>query len=160
MLYLILKLVHIVAVILFLGNITTGVFWKAHADRTRDPRIIGHMLEGLLASDRWFTIPAVIVIVLGGVGAAMAGDIRMLHVGWVLWPIVLFIVSGFAFGRFVSPLQRKMAKMFKSAPADRDIDWAAYHKLSRDWAFWGAVALLAPALAVAIMVFKPNLPSL
>jgi len=34
--YLTLKFLHIVGVILFLGNITTGVFWKAHAD----PRLI------------------------------------------------------------------------------------------------------------------------
>jgi uncharacterized membrane protein len=160
MLYLVFKLIHVVAVILFLGNITTGVFWKAHADRTRDPRIIGHMLEGLIASDRWFTIPAVIVLVLGGVGAAMAGGLRMLHVGWVLWPIVLFMVSGFAFGRGVSPRQRQMAKLFRSAPDERDIDWTTYHRLTRDWQFWGTIALLAPAIAVAIMVLKPNLPSL
>ena len=35
--YLALKLLHIVAVILFLGNITTGLFWHAHAARTKQP---------------------------------------------------------------------------------------------------------------------------
>lgn len=34
--YHILKLIHVAAVIIFLGNIITGLFWKAHADRTKD----------------------------------------------------------------------------------------------------------------------------
>ena len=55
--YLTLKMLHIVAVVLFLGNIITGVFWKDHADRSRDPRIILAILEGIVRSDRWFTIP-------------------------------------------------------------------------------------------------------
>ena len=40
--YALLKFVHVLAVILFLGNVITGLFWKAHADRTKDPKIIGH----------------------------------------------------------------------------------------------------------------------
>ena len=38
--YLALKTLHLLAVVLFLGNIITGLFWKAHADRSADPRII------------------------------------------------------------------------------------------------------------------------
>jgi hypothetical protein len=30
--FLILKSLHIVSVVLFLGNIITGVFWKVHGD--------------------------------------------------------------------------------------------------------------------------------
>jgi len=31
--YYVLKSLHILSVVLFLGNITTGVFWKFHGDR-------------------------------------------------------------------------------------------------------------------------------
>jgi uncharacterized membrane protein len=55
MFYLGLKLFHIAAVILFLGNIITGLYWKAHADRTRNPQVIAHTFEGIICSDRWFT---------------------------------------------------------------------------------------------------------
>lgn len=37
--YPLLKLLHVIAVIAFLGNITTGLFWHAHAARTRDPKL-------------------------------------------------------------------------------------------------------------------------
>ena len=38
MAYLLFKLLHIVAVVLFLGNVTTGVFWVRHAARHRSRR--------------------------------------------------------------------------------------------------------------------------
>lgn len=38
--YLFIKLLHILAVIAFVGNLTTGLFWHAHAVRTRAPRLL------------------------------------------------------------------------------------------------------------------------
>ena len=35
--YLWLKFLHVLAVVMFLGNIVTGGFWHRHALRTRDP---------------------------------------------------------------------------------------------------------------------------
>ena len=57
-----LKLVHVIAVVLFLGNIITGVFWHKHAERTRDARLIAHTMAGVIRSDRLFTMPGVFVI--------------------------------------------------------------------------------------------------
>ena len=54
--YLWLKLVHILAVILFIGNIVTGLFWHKHALRTGDARLIAHAMDGVLRSDRLFTM--------------------------------------------------------------------------------------------------------
>ena len=159
MIYLILKVVHIVSVVMFLGNITTGIFWKQHADRTRDPRLIAHALAGIIGSDRLFTIPGVIGILIGGFGAAAVGHLPMLHTGWILWSIVLFIVSGVAFMAQVAPLQRRMAKLMHAGAESGAPDWEAYRRLSRGWALWGAVALLAPAIAMVLMVLKPRLPS-
>src|SRR5687768_12726355 len=105
MIYLSFKLLHIAAVILFLGNIITGLFWKAHADRTRDPRVIAHTFLGIIRSDRWFTLPGIVAILIGGFGAAIVGRIPILGTGWILWSIVLFSLSGLAFSFRVAPLQ-------------------------------------------------------
>ena len=48
MLYLALKALHILSVVLFLGNIITGVFWKVHADRTGDLRARAQALDGII----------------------------------------------------------------------------------------------------------------
>ena len=159
MLYLLLKTLHLIAVVMFLGNISTGIFWKEHADRTRDPRLIAHAIEGIILSDRLFTIPGVVLILVGGVSAAIIGGYPILRTGWILWSIGLFSISGAAFGMWVAPLQRRMATLMRAGAESGAPDWAAYQRLSRTWAISGAAALLAPAAALVLMVLKPSLPS-
>jgi uncharacterized membrane protein len=153
------KLAHILAVVLFLGNITTGLFWKAFGDRTRDPRIIAHTLQGIIASDRRFTLPGVAIIILAGVGGAMHAGLPLLGTGWIAWSIGLFAVSGLAFMLRVAPLQRRMAALALAAGSG-DLDWQAYAALTRSWNVWGLVALVTPLAAAALMVLKPALPAL
>lgn len=153
------KLVHVAAVILFLGNITTGVFWANHAHRSRDLRLIASTFEGISRSDRWFTMPGVFGIVLGGVAAAVEGNLPILGTGWILWPIVLFSISGIIFGARVAPLQRKIAEVARAADSSADA-WDSYETIYRRWELWGLLALFAPAIAMAIMVLKPSLPGL
>ena len=160
MLDLLLKTLHVIAVVMFLGNITTGIFWKEHADRTRDPRIIAHAIAGIILSDRLFTLPGVTLILIGGLGAAILGHVPILRTGWLLWSIVLFSLSGVAFGVWVAPLQRRMLNLMRGSAESGVTDWDAYHALSRAWAISGAVALLAPAAALVLMVLKPPLPGL
>lgn len=160
MLYLILKVLHVIAVIMFLGNITTGLFWKLHADRTTDPKVIAHAFEGIIRSDRWFTIPGVVVIGLAGVGAAIVGRFPILGTGWIFWSIVLFSISGIAFSAKVAPLQVRIANLARAGAETGQMEWDLYHSLSRSWEIWGLVALIMPILAVILMVLKPNLPGL
>jgi uncharacterized membrane protein len=111
--YSIYKVIHLAAVIIFLGNIATGLFWKAHADRSSNPQIIAHTLHGIIRSDRWFTIPAIVVILIGGFGAASKGGLPILRTGWIFWSVVLFTMSGIAFSARVAPLQKQL---FELAP--------------------------------------------
>jgi len=158
--YLLFKLIHVIAVILFLGNIITGLFWKFHADGTRDPKVIAHAFEGIIRADRWFTIPGVIAIVVAGVGAAIWGHFPILGTGWIFWSIVLFAISGLAFSFKVAPLQVRIANLARAGMETKQMDWDLYHTLSRSWEFWGLVALVTPVAAVVLMVLKPNLPAL
>jgi len=157
MIYLSLKLLHIVGAVLFLGSISTGVFWKAHADKSRNPAIIAHALDGVIRSDRLFTIPGVLVILVAGIAAAIVGGLPMLRTEWLAGGFILISIAGIAFSARIAPLQRRMRDLARASVDDLDtFDWATYEKLSRDWAIWGAIALIAPFLAVALMVFKPS----
>ena len=84
------KLLHIFAVVLFLGNITIGVFWKLFGDKTRDPRIIAHTMAGIIATDRVFTNPGAILILIGGITAAILGHYPIMRTPWIAWSIGLF----------------------------------------------------------------------
>jgi uncharacterized membrane protein len=156
--YLVWKFLHVGSVILFLGNITTGMFWGAHANRSRDFRQIASTFDGIIRSDRVFTMPGVIVIVVSGVVAAITGGLPILGTGWILWGIVLFVVSGMVFGRVVAPLQRDIVRIAGSGNPDEQ-SWRTYDALYARWTRWGLLAVLAPAAAVLIMVMKPVLPA-
>lgn len=151
--YLVLKTVHIVAVILFMGNIITGLFWKAHADRTRNVKFIAHTMDGLIRADRWFTIPGVIVITAAGIWAAIQAGLPLLRTGWILWSIIAFSASGIAFAWQVAPLQKELLAMTRAA-GDGELDWALYRSKSLRWELWGLFATVAPAIAVVLMVLK------
>jgi len=158
--YLVWKLLHVLGVILFVGNITTGILWKVHADRTRNPALIAHACAGLTRSDRFFTIPGVALIVIAGIVAAITGSLPILGTGWIFWSIALLTISGLAFMLRVAPLQRRMHALAAAGAQDGRLDWPAYEVATRSWNVWGMIALTAPLVAVALMVLKPALPGL
>lgn len=141
--YLILKLLHVAAVVLFLGNITLGLFWMAHAMRSGEARIIAHTMDGIIRSDRWFTVPAVLAIIGAGVGAAVLGQMRLLHTGWIAWSLALFALSGLVFGTVLAPLQRRIRDYAAQSGADFDI-----RRLPRVGTALGSVGLGQPAAGV------------
>lgn len=154
--YLALKGTHVLAVVLFLGNIITGLYWKAHGDRTGDPRIIAHTLHGIIRSDRWFTLPGVFAIVITGLMAAWSAHLPILRTPWIAYSILLFIASGVAFGWQVAPLQRRMQTMAESATSGGPWDERAYRSLSLRWELWGVFAIATPLAALALMIAKPG----
>ena len=158
--YLVWKLLHVLGVVLFVGNITTGILWKVHADRTRNPALIAHACAGLTRSDRFFTMPGVALIVIAGIVAAITGNFPILATGWILWSIALLTISGLAFMLRVAPLQRRMHALAAAGAQEDRFDWPAYEATTRSWNVWGMIALIAPLVAVALMVLKPTLPGL
>ncbi len=154
MVYSYLKLVHLLFVIIFLGNITIGLFWKMFAEKTKDPDKIAFAFKGIIRADKYFTMPGVIGITLFGIGAAIHVGFPLLGTGWILWSIILFTVSGIAFMIKLVPLQKKLAAL---ASDKEKFNWEEYHKLSKQWDIWGYVALLTPWIAVILMVIKPNI---
>jgi uncharacterized membrane protein len=154
MAYNFIKLIHILFVVIFLGNITIGLFWKMFSERTKDPDKIAFAFKGIIKADRYFTMPGVIGITLFGIGLAMHAKLPILGTGWILWSIILFIISGIAFMAKLVPLQKQLAAL---ASDKEKFNWEEYHKLSKQWDFWGYIALLTPWIATILMVIKPNL---
>jgi uncharacterized membrane protein len=153
--YIALKILHVAAVVIFLGNLVTGILWKIHGDQTSDPIIIRHSVAGLIRADRWFTIPGVVLILIGGFGAALVGELPLLRTPWILAGIILFTISGFAYMGRVVPLQRQMLAVARSGVETGTFDWDRYRALSRSWNVWGSIALLTPLLAMIGMIAKP-----
>jgi len=153
--YLVLKALHVLSVVLFLGNIITGVFWKMHADRSGDLRDRALALQGVIRSDRWFTLPGVVAIIATGVGMATLQHMPVIGTKWILWGLILFGISGVAFQAAVAPLQKKLLANVRAGIGG---NWneAEYRRLSSAWQLWGLVATLSPVGALFLMVLKPT----
>ena len=152
-----LKLFHIMFVIAFLGNITTGLFWHAYAARSRDPALLVFTMAGIIRSDRLFTIPGVLGIIVTGVATAIQRHLPILGTGWILWTLVLFALSGLVFMLRVAPLQRQLLTLAETGARSGPFEYPTYHALARRWELWGAVALVTPLVGLIFMVLKPAL---
>jgi uncharacterized membrane protein len=142
-------LVHIFAVIIFLGNIIVAVFWKGHGDKSNDPKIMAHTIRGMIRADRYFTMPAVAFLIVAGFGAM--GIIGWpFETGWILWGLILIVISSAAFMAKVVPAQKKLLKI---AEAD-SFDQQQYDAVSKEWNLWSSIATIAPIIAVVLMVLK------
>lgn len=152
--YLWLKTAHHIAVALFLGNMITGLFWKRHADRSGEPALMAHALRGITRSDYWFTLPSAAAILVTGFAAAGVVGIRVFSTGWIWKSALLLALSGVIYGVFVAPLQRRLERLAQAGVSSGPLDWKAYRRASLWWEIWGAVAVLAPLVAVHLMVTK------
>ncbi len=149
-----LKLIHLVAVVLFMGNIITGLFWMAFAVKTKDLKIMNHTIKGIIKAERYFTIPGVIVITTGGFLAAIYGRIPILGTGWIFWSLVLFSISGLVFSFKTAALQTKIYKLTISTTPSGDFNWAIFHKIYLEWSRWRLIGILAPLAAFVMMTLK------
>ncbi|HKQ84741.1 MAG TPA: DUF2269 family protein [Steroidobacteraceae bacterium] len=153
--YLTLKLLHIFGVVLFLGNIITAVLWKSLADRSNDARVIAYAMEGIIAADRYFTVPGVGLILVTGISLVITSGYSFLGTTWVWQSLVLFAISGIVFMGFLTPLQRRLRDVAVQGGRG-GFDRVTYQRLSRQWAIWGSLATLAPLAALGLMVLKPT----
>jgi uncharacterized membrane protein len=153
--YLVLKSLHVLSVVLFLGNIITGVFWKLHGDRGGTLAARAQAIEGVIHADRWFTMPGVLGIIITGVWMALSAHLPLLGTKWIAWSLILFGISGVAFGVFVAPIQKKLLANLRAGMVGH---WnqSEYDKLSGAWTLWGTIATLTPVIALFIMVTKPT----
>ena len=154
MLFLVLKIAHVIAVVLFLGNIITGLFWKYHGDRSGNAAIMAHTMDGIIRADRWFTVPGVFLIIGSGVWAAIHAGFPLLRTPWIAQSLILFGVSGALFGIEIAPMQKRILALALEGARTGQLDQAAYRRASLRWEISGAIAVLTPLGALAMMVMK------
>ena len=154
MVYPILVLIHLTAVIIFLGNITLAPFWKSHAEKTKDRLHVLNTWKGIIRADKFFTMPGVLILLLFGIGAAAHLKVNFIDTGWIFWSIIMYLVSGVVFMVKVVPIQKKIVAF---ASDENKFGWDEYFTLSKQWNIWGIIALVTPWIAVILMVLKPNI---
>jgi uncharacterized membrane protein len=148
------KVIHLLGVIVFLGNIIVTGMWKVLADRTGEPRVIAYAQRLVTITDWAFTAGGVVLILLGAYGMASAAGLDLRGETWLVWGQSLFGVSGLIWVLVLIPTQIAQARQARAFAAGGAIP-ESYWRHGRRWAIWGTIATVVPLANLYVMVFKP-----
>jgi uncharacterized membrane protein len=151
--YLWLKTIHVLGVVLFLGNIIVTGWWKNMADRTRNPQIIAFAQRQVTLTDYVFTAGGVVILLGAGMINVAIHDLDY-SAKWLMFGMSFFILSGIIWAVVLIPVQIKQAKM-ASEFAISGIIPEHYWRLCTTWNIFGTIATLLPLANLYWMVFKP-----
>ncbi|SEO16124.1 Uncharacterized membrane protein [Rhodopseudomonas pseudopalustris] len=147
------KFLHVVGVVVLVGNVTITAFWKAFSDLTRDPKIVAHAQRGVTVSDLIFTLLGIVLVMVGGYGAAIVKDVPLFSSFWLVAGQILFAISGMMWLGILVPLQIRQARLARSFADGSEIP-ERYWRDTRTWLIWGIIATVPLVAAIFVMVVK------
>lgn len=154
MAYTILKFLHVLGVVLLVGNFTVTAVWKVFANRTRSHQIVAFAHRLVIATDWTFTLGGVVLVVVGGYGMVYVGQLDVLEPSWLLWSQILFLISGLIWLIVLIPIQSAQAGELANSTVANGVT-NTYRKLSRRWIAWGVAATVPMVAALFLMIIKP-----
>jgi uncharacterized membrane protein len=148
------KFIHLLGVVVLLGNVIATGLWKALADATRSAQTVAFAQRLVILSDWVFTGSGIALILSGGYAMVMRAHLSLLHTSWLLWGQGLFLFSALIWALVLLPLQSAQGHMARRFAADGLIP-PGYWRLARHWLGWGILATVPLVLSLGIMVLKP-----
>ncbi len=153
--YLILKTLHIIGVVLLLGNIIVTGWWKLMANRTGNPVIIAFAQRQVTLTDFIFTAGGSALLFAAGIANVILSDIDIMSTGWLLWALILFTLSGVIWVFMLIPIQIRQAHSARRFSLDSIIP-ERYWKREAQWFIYGTIAVVLPCASLVLMVLKPG----
>ena len=102
--------VHILAAVVFVGNVITAAFWKVRADRSGNLESIASTCRAVLLADYVFTLPGIVALVVTGVlMVGMTGWARFQE-PWLAVSLALVVLVGVLWVGVLLPLQLRMVR--------------------------------------------------
>ena len=152
--YLLLKSLHVLGVVLFVGNVIVTLWWKLMANRTRDPAVIAFAQRQVTLTDYVFTFGGAGIVLVSGVANVWLGGWGNANSRWIGWGSALFLASTLLWLFVLIPIQirqARAARQFAAAGVIPDSYWRA----ERVWVVVGVFATLLVVANLYWMVFKP-----
>lgn len=149
----ILKILHILAAVVLLGNLIMAPFWRkrmaisdglqARADANRSVRV----------ADFLFTLPGWVVGLVTGLIMAIRGDFFRSG-GWLHVSVLLFLVWLVAWHAGTMRARKAMIAQANEAVASGQAT-EALTQHERQWARWSYISALVAVLILILMVVRP-----
>ncbi|MEZ4545703.1 MAG: DUF2269 family protein [Cyanobacteriota/Melainabacteria group bacterium] len=143
-----LKFLHILGVVLMVGNvITTGLwaYWAVSEDKEALRRYAAH---SILKADIFLTFLGGGLIVVPGFFLSVANDTPMTTTPWIVQGAIALILSTLVWIVFLIPDQLRMQKHAEAG--DRE----AFAKAYKRWSILGWLATIPLLYAIWVMVAK------
>ena len=153
--YLFVKALHIMSSVLMVGTGFGTAYYLFFTNRIGRVSSIADVARLVVRADWWFTTPAVIFQPLSGIWLAYIAG-WPLTTPWLLWSIVLFVLTGACWLPVVW-LQLRLAKIAREADERNDALPAIYWRYARYWEWLGYPAFVAMLGVYFLMVMKPDL---
>jgi uncharacterized membrane protein len=154
MLFLIVKVLHVIGATVLLGTGAGIAFFMLMAHRTRDARIIAHTAGVMVIADTLFTATAVVVQPITGAALASLAGYPLFH-GWVAVSIGLYVLVGLFWAPVVW-MQLRMRDLARVASHEGSALPAEYDRLWSARFACGFPAFAAVAGILWLMVVKPD----
>jgi uncharacterized membrane protein len=145
--YLAHKLLHIVGVVLFMGNLIAGPLWLWFAYAEGDEHTLRWAAGVLAEADIWLTTPGVQLTLWNGLFlAALLGGVRQQP--WLMESVVLVLLSSAMSMALVLPWQERLVE--RAAAGDR----AGVRRALLWWSLWGTLVMVPFSAVGWLMVSK------
>lgn len=146
--------IHILAAVVFLGNIITTAFWKVRADRSGNLENMAMTSRAILLADYIFTGPGIGALLITGIILAGISGWERFQEPWLGISLMLLLVTAFIWAGVLIPLQLRMVRLSQEGLAAGTVD-PAYTRTSRRWSMFGGIATLLPIVILFLMVLRP-----
>jgi uncharacterized membrane protein len=151
--YLAFKSIHMLGIVVFLGNIIVTGVWKYRADATERPEVIAFAQRLVTLTDWIFTLGGVILILIGGFGMVGVAGLDIATTPWLRLGLGLFTASGVIWIAILIPIQVAQARLARAFENGGEIS-ERYWRLNRQWYVWGIAATVLALLNFYVMAHK------
>lgn len=147
------RFMHLLGVVLFLGNAVVGAVWMSLVRRSGDPEVVRVGVRAIVLTDALFTLPPVLLLTLNG---GMLGT-QWFKAGaaWIIAAVLLFAATGILWGAVLVPIQKQLSRLLEAMPPHGPLPPECDVLIAR-WFRWGGIATLLPLVIFVLMVFKPT----
>ncbi len=156
MLYAVLKALHVLGAVLFLGTGLGSAWYMLRADLSGDLRVMAWVHREIVLADWVFTVPSGVLIPATGLWMVL-GFGMPLSTPWILWGLAGYTLAGLCWVP-AAGLQIRMTRLIEAGLAEGQTRAAqldpAFERARRWWLALGFPAFLAAAGTVWVMVSK------
>ena len=156
--YYILKYLHLIGASVLLGTGAGIAFFMLMAHLTGKAAVIASVARIVVIADFLFTATAVIAQPVTGVALAHYVGYALTE-GWIVWSIVLYLITG-VFWLPVVWMQMRLRDLARMAADRVEPLPLSYHHLFRWWFAFGFPAFFAVLAIFWLMVARPQLPQI